>query len=252
MAKKNRIVCLILILFFIIYNSSIECLANSSWRKIDNKAFQVGEKLTYMVKWKGMAGGTAVMQVNKIVKISGRDAYYVTLSTRSSRFFDVFYKIRDVIESYIDREGIFTWKQRKKLRGGNYRSNKETIYDQEKHRALYEGKNIDIPFYVQDSLSSVYYLRTQDLRKGDSLIIDTNDDGKNYSAEVKVLGIEKVVTPSGKYEALKMEVIWKRKGKIHTESSQIWLNNDERKIPVKIERQEKMGKITMLLKEAKF
>lgn len=252
MAKKNRTVYLIFALFLIFYTSSIDCLANSLWRKVENRAFKVGEKLTYIVKWKGVAGGTAVMQVKKIVKISGRDAYYVTLSTRSSRFFDIFYKIRDLIESYIDKQSIFTWKQKKKLREGRYRSNKETIYDQEKHQALYKGKKVDIPVYVQDSLSSVYYLRTQELNKGDSLIIDANDDGKNYSVEVKVIGIEKVATPSGKYKALKIEVVWKREGKVHVESSRMWLSNDQRKIPVKIERQTKTGKITMLLKKAKF
>lgn len=252
MAKKNRTVYLIFALFLIFYSSSIDCWANSLWRKVENRAFKVGEKLTYIVKWKGVAGGTAVMQVKKIVKISGRDAYYVTLSTRSSRFFDIFYKIRDLIKSYIDKQSIFTWKQKKKLREGRYRSNKETIYDQEKHQALYKGKKVDIPVYVQDSLSSVYYLRTQELKKGDSLIIDANDDGKNYSVEVKVIGIEKVATPSGKYKALKIEVVWKREGKVHVESSRMWLSNDQRKIPVKIERQTKTGKITMLLKKAKF
>lgn len=252
MAKKNRTVYLIFALFLIFYSSSIDCWANSLWRKVENRAFKVGEKLTYIVKWKGVAGGTAVMQVKKIVKISGRDAYYVTLSTRSSRFFDIFYKIRDLIESYIDKQSIFTWKQKKKLREGRYRSNKETIYDQEKHQALYKGKKVDIPVYVQDSLSSVYYLRTQELNKGDSLIIDANDDGKNYSVEVKVIGIEKVATPSGKFKALKIEVVWKREGKVHVESSRMWLSNDQRKIPVKIERQTKTGKITMLLKKAKF
>lgn len=252
MAKKNRTVYLIFALFLIFYSSSIDCWANSLWRKVENRAFKVGEKLTYIVKWKGVAGGTAVMQVKKIVKISGRDTYYVTLSTRSSRFFDIFYKIRDLIESYIDKQSIFAWKQKKKLREGRYRSNKETIYDQEKHQALYKGKKVDIPVYVQDSLSSVYYLRTQELNKGGSLIIDANDDGKNYSVEVKVIGIEKVATPSGKYKALKIEVVWKREGKVHVESSRMWLSNDQRKIPVKIERQTKTGKITMLLKKAKF
>ena len=252
MAKKNRTVYLIFALFLIFYSSSIDCWANSLWRKVENRAFKVGEKLTYIVKWKGVAGGTAVMQVKKIVKISGRDTYYVTLSTRSSRFFDIFYKIRDLIESYIDKQSIFAWKQKKKLREGRYRSNKETIYDQEKHQALYKGKKVDIPVYVQDSLSSVYYLRTQELNKGGSLIIDANDDGKNYSVEVKVIGIEKVTAPFGKFKALKIEVVWKREGKVHVESSRMWLSNDQRKIPVKIERQTKTGKITMLLKKAKF
>ncbi len=236
----------------IFYAISIQCFADFEWRKIENRAFKVGEKLTYIVKWKGVAGGTSVMEVKKIVKISGRDVYYATLYTRSSKFLDTFYKIRDRLESYIDREGVFTWKQKKKLRGGRYRSDKETIYDQEKHQALYEGKKIDIPFYVQDSLSSVYYLRTQQLKKGDSLIMDANDDGKNYLVEAKVLDMEKVTTPWGKFEALRTEIVWKRQGNAQEDRSQIWLSNDEKKIPIKMEKQSRMGKITMLLQKAIF
>jgi len=227
-------------------------LANSLWRKVENKAFKEGEKLIYIVKWKGVAGGTSVMGVEKIVKISGRDAYYATLSTRTSGFFDTFFKVRDFVESYIDKEGIFTWKQRKKLRGGKYRSDRETIYDQANHKSLYKGKTIDIPFYVQDYLSSFYYLRTQDLKEGGSVIMDTNDDGKNYSVEAKVIGIEEITTPSGKFTTLKTEVVWRREGKFREQSSWIWLSNDERKIPVKIERQSRTGEITMLLKKAKL
>ena len=252
MAKKNRILYLIFALLFIFYASSRDFFANSPWRKIENRAFRKGEKLTYIVKWKGIVGGTSVMEVKKIVKISGRDAYYATLTTRSSGLFDIFYKTRDLIESYIDKEGIFTWKQRKKLREGKYRSDRETIYDQAKHQALYKGKKIDIPFYVQDSLSSFYYLRTQELKKGDSLIIAANDDGKNYSVEVRVVGIEKVSTPGGKFKALKTEVVWKPEGKAQGESSRIWFSNDKRKIPVKIEKQAKLGTATFLLKKAKF
>jgi len=243
---------MILAFITIFYAVSMQCFANFEWRKIDNRAFRAGEKLTYTVKWKGVAGGTSVMEVKKIAKISGRDAYYATLYTRSSKFLDTFYKIRDRLESYIDKDGIFTWKQKKKLRGGRYRSDKETIYDQEKHQALYEGKKIDIPFYVQDSLSSVYYLRTQQLRKGDSLIMDANDDGKNYLVEVEVSDIEKVTTPWGEFEALKAEIVWKRQGNAQEDRSQIWFSNDEKKIPVKMEKQSRMGKITMLLQKAIF
>lgn len=192
------------------------------------------------------------MEVKKIVKISARDAYYVTLATRSSRFFDLLFKTRDFIETYIDKEGIFSWKWRKRLRGGNYRSDKEAIYDQAKHQGLYKGRKINIPFYVQDSLSSVYYLRTQQLKEGDSLIMDVNDDGNNYTVEVKVTGIEEVNTPCGEFETLKTEVVWRGEKGVAGENSQIWFTNDQRKIPVKIEKQSQSGTITMELKKARL
>jgi hypothetical protein len=82
--------------------------------------------------------------------------------------------------------------------------------------------------------------------------MDVNDDGKNYSVEAKVIGIEKVTTPSGKFKALKTEVVWKREGKVSEENSRVWLSNDERKVPLKIERQIKTGTITMLLEKVKY
>jgi len=253
MAKKNRSVCLIITLLMIFYITQKECWTNSlPWRKVENRAFKKGEKLIFVVKWKGFAAGTSVMEIKDIVEFSGRDAYYATFSTRSSGLFDVFFKVRDLVESYFDTEGIFTWKQRKRLSGGKYRSDKETIYDQVKHEASYKGKTINIPLFVQDSLSSFYYLRTQNLKEGNSLIMDANDDGKNYLVEAKVTGIEKVTTPSGEFKALKTEVTWSREGKISQESSRIWLSDDERKIPVKIEKETKSGTITMLLEKAIF
>jgi len=243
---------MIFALSIILYTNWANSIENSLWPKVENRAFAVGEKLTYVVKWKGIAGGTAVMEIREIVRISDRDAYRVTLSTRSSGFFDIFLKIRDFLESYIDKECIFTWKQRKRLRGGKYRADRETIYDQTNHLAFYRGKKIEIPSCVQDSLSSFYYLRTQKLTEGESIVIDANDDGKNFLVEVKVGKLEKVATSSGRFEACKTEVLWKRKGKPDIEKSYIWFTNDEKKIPVRIEKQSKSGTITMLLKEARF
>jgi len=192
------------------------------------------------------------MELKKIMKISDRDVYHATLSTRSSRLMDIFFKVDDLLESYIDKEGIFTWKQRKRLRGGKYRADRETIYDQVNHQAYYGEKKIDIPYYVQDSLSAFYYLRTMELRKGDIITIDANDDGKNYLVEVKVMSIEPVSTPWRKVEALKTEVVWKGEGKPQGENSLVWFTNDEKKVPVKIEKGNRMGTVTMVLKKAKF
>ena len=67
-------------------------------------------------------------------------------------------------------------------------------------RLVTDGKEetFEIPPRVQDSLSSLYYLRTrQDFSNETPIVIDVHDGGKNWSVEIQVLGREKLKTPSG-------------------------------------------------------
>ena len=64
----------------------------SEFRKLENKAFKVGEKLTFEVKYGFVTAGIAVMQIPKLKRISGRDVYHVTFGVNTVPSFDIFYK----------------------------------------------------------------------------------------------------------------------------------------------------------------
>jgi hypothetical protein len=53
--------------------------SEGEFQKDSNKAFKVGEKLTFDVKYGFVTAGEATFQIPKMRKISGRDAYHVTL-----------------------------------------------------------------------------------------------------------------------------------------------------------------------------
>jgi hypothetical protein len=75
--------------------------------KVTNKAFKVGEKLTFNVNYGFVTAGIATMQIPAKKKVAGRDTYNVLFQVNSVPSFDGVFKVRDRYESYLDVEGLF-------------------------------------------------------------------------------------------------------------------------------------------------
>ena len=95
-----------------------------------------------------------------------------------------------------------------------------------------------------------YYVRNQDLAVGDTLLINVTVDGKSVVTKVLVHRIESIKTIFGKTECLVIEpvmvseAVFKQTGRI-----QIWLTNDDSKIPVKMESKVTFGSFKAYLEE---
>ena len=89
----------ILFILFVVGNVAAQ---KKEFRKLENKAFKVGEKLTFDVKYGFVTAGVAVMEIPKIKKISRRKTYYITFKVNSVPAFDPFYKVRDRYVSYLE------------------------------------------------------------------------------------------------------------------------------------------------------
>ena len=90
------------------------------FRKVENKAFKVGEKLTFDVKYGFVTAGIATFNIPKNKRISGRDAHHITFEVNTVPSFDWIYKVRDRYESYLDIEGLFPWRFEQHIREGGY------------------------------------------------------------------------------------------------------------------------------------
>jgi len=207
----------------------IEIASDSSWwyRKIENKAFDVGEKLEFSVKYGKLPAGTAVMEIPEIIDYNGYDCYEIVSIAHSNDFVSVFYK------TVVDVDGIFPREFYKKLHEGGYQTEKTTLFDQKNHLAITDSDTIPTYTFVQDAFSSLYFARTQDLVPGQDLFIDNHTSKKNFPLTLKVLKREKVKVPAGEFECLMVEPvmraegIFKAKGRIW-----VWLTDDEYKMPV--------------------
>ncbi len=206
----------------------------------DIKPFNEGEELIYEISWFGISAGTGRLHVkDKIIK-DGREVYHIAYYANSSELFSKFYKVEDMAETFMDTKGFFPWNFKLKVREGKSKRDVETIFNQIDNKATFIKEKDDpmivsVPSAVQDAFSSLYYLRTKNLKVGEKVIIDVFEDKKNWQVEVHVIKKERIKIYSGEIDTvlvkplLKFEGIFQRKGDLY-----IWLTDDERKIPVQV------------------
>jgi len=112
--------------------------------------------------------GKATIGVDKIVTFNGRPAYHLVSEARSNAFCDAFHKVRDLNESWLDARTLTSLGYSKKLREGHSTATKWVLYDRDAGVFVDRRTNKDgsfsvrtgtIPAHVQDSSSSVYFVR---------------------------------------------------------------------------------------------
>jgi len=220
------------------------------FRKVKNEAFQVGEYLEFAIGWKFFKAGTATMSVEDTVWNKSRPCYHIKTTANSSSVIDVFYKVRDRVESIVDREGIFPWKFKKHLREGHFRRDRYTTFDPFHNLAFVKNDTVIIPPYVQDILSSFYYVRTLPLQVGKHFDIENISDKKVYPLRVLVHRKERVKVPAGKFDCLVVEPVLRGEGLFNQKGRlTIWMTDDKRKIPVMMKSEIFIGTVDVKLKK---
>jgi hypothetical protein len=224
-----------------------------TYRVLANKAFAVGEKFVFAIKYFGITAGFATLEVRGIEKVNGRETYLLAATARTAPFFEGMYKVKDLITSNMDIRGLFSWKYSKNLAEGNYRNNSYMEFNHEEGTAKKkDGHKCPIPVFVQDVLSEFYYYRAVFTGKEDKIVIDTaSDECKSYQVVVTKIGEEKISVDAGEFETwhcrpfLKFEGIFRQKGDVD-----IWFSKDDIKIPVLLKSKILIGTIDAVLLEA--
>jgi len=85
------------IVFFLILNTGIFDMA---WA--DDFPFRAGEKMTFEVRWSYIVAGEATIELLPVADFNNLDAYHFLFTAKTSEFVDIFYSVRDRIESYTD------------------------------------------------------------------------------------------------------------------------------------------------------
>ncbi len=246
-SKRKNLIIEIFLLLFLLIGFDIYSQTKSEFRKLENKAFKLGEKLTYEVNYGFVTAGIAEYSIPKIVKLAGRDVYNVVFNVSSVSAFDPFYKVRDHYETYIDVEGIFPWRFEQHIREGGYSRDFSAFFDQRKGKAKTSEGSYDIPIYVHDIVSAFYLGRTFDYSKmkvGDKVHLENFYKDKTYPLDILYRGKETISVKAGKFDCLILEPLVQEGGLFKNEGSiVIWLTNDDLKIPVKVKTKVLIGSI---------
>lgn len=247
---------MVLPLFFVFQcalSQSYEPTAIESLRVVPQKAFDVGERLVFDISYSFITAGEAVFSVAGITTHANRECYQVVVTIQSTPTFSWIYKVDDWYETLIDRQGIFPWRFKQRLREGKYKNDFEANFDQLNHVATTEKGSYPIPPYVHDAVSAFFYVRTLDFSKsrpGEKVYLQNFYKDSTYTLAVKFLGYQEVSTSAGKFNTIVVEPMMKEGGLFKSEGRIIiWLTNDERKIPVKVSTRVVIGSIDAELRE---
>lgn len=218
-------------------------------------AFNVPEKLIFDLTWTGVKAGTATLEI-----VTDKGHTKIISTARSADWLSAFYMVDDRIECVLKNTQTMSFiglpeNYRVKVREGRHRRDKEVIFDHAGRQATFidrldnERKTFKIGENTLDPLSSFYFIRTATKYEvGKSIYVDIFDSKKLWNVEVQVLRKEKIKTKLGEFDTvvikplMKSEGIFNKKGDLY-----IWLTDDLRRIPVKMQSKVAVGAITATL-----
>jgi hypothetical protein len=249
MLKIGKIIFPFLGLLILLIEASSASGGNpdSGFRKMPNKAFKVGEKLHFDVKYGFVTAGLASWEIPQIKRISGRDAYHIVFLVNSVPSFDWFFKVRDRYETYLDVEGLFPWRFEQHIREGKYSRDFSAFFDQRKGKAKTTEGEYDIPKYANDIVSALYFVRTYDFsnfKKGQKIHLENFYKDKIYPLDVLYHGKERISVTAGTFDCFMVEPLVMEGGLFKSEGSiLVWLSDDDLKLPIKVKTKVVIGSI---------
>ena len=213
--------------------------------------YKVGEYSAFNISFKGIKVGSAEMKIEKQIKINGVSTFHIVGKGRTASFFDWFFKVRDVYETYLDTSKIRPVKFVRDIHEGGYEKKQQYIFKHSVGKVFWKDTSYVIFPTTQDMLSALFYARTfnkNDLLQKKSFFVPIFMDEENYSLEILYLKDEKVKTNFGEVNCM----VFKPKmqeGRVFEdgEEMKIWISDDRNHLLVKVETQIWAGSIKAIL-----
>jgi hypothetical protein len=214
--------------------------------------FPAARTLVYEVEWRLWRAGTATIRMEPAgaeQRISG--------AADSAGFVALLYTVHDRFETFFDARTLCTRQVTKNIEEGSRKRQTTIVFDYARAKAILDERDLktnktkhlesDLPACATDVLSGVFYVATQALAPNATYTVPLNDGAKTASVKVTVETREKVKTPAGEFNAIRVQPesslgLMKNKGKIW-----IWYAADAAHTPVQMRAKMFWGTLTFRL-----
>jgi len=223
----------------------VPVLSPQSPSPADAGAFPAKGVLDYNVEWRLIDAGKAKLSWSADATAAHRGPQ-IQLHLESTGLVSKLYKVND--DYTADLSGEFCVRDTH-LNAHEGSRNRETVvhFDPETKKASYLerdtqthavmlAKDTDIPPCVHDVIGGLFFLRMLNLEPGRSQQVSVSDGKKTVSAKVEAQARESVKVPAGTFKTVRYEaflfnnVLYKRTGHLY-----VWLTDDARKLPVRLQ-----------------
>lgn len=216
-------------------------------------AYAGGETLRYTVSWLGIKAGELVMQVSRIA--DSQDTFAIEVTARSAGLLDVFYPVEDRFRTIVQGRMRLPSRHEMQQMEGRRINSKITLFDQEKFRVSHRKNDEPADIYqlegpMQNEFSSFFFMRALSFSGEAPMIVPTFADKKRHEVVVTVEGKEEQECVLGKKNIIKVQPHLKFKGQYEKIGDPlVWLTDDARRIPTKIQAKIVIGSLTAELVE---
>lgn len=225
------------------------------YRKLEHHAFRAGEKTRYLVHYGIIDAGYADLEIKEHdKKIQGREMLHIVGTGESQGMVDFFFHVEDKYETILDKESVFPWQFIRNIHEGGYNCKQNyKFYQHQSKVETQKGKVHDVPVGIQDMLSAAFYARTLDLKslkKGDVVTVPTFVDDEIFYLKIRYGGVQTVEIKSGKYRCMKFNPVIQT-GRLFNaeEDMDVWISDDENKLPIMCEAKILVGSVKVELVE---
>lgn len=224
-------------------------------KDVNEPVFKTGEQLSYKFKYGFFTGAEGNLRVEDGDKIDGHPTYHIIADGKTAGTFDIFYKVRNRYESYVDRTTLLPYLYTENRREGSWKHTDKVQFDHETGKITAAKGGYQSKGKVFDFVSAYYFARGLDISKikvGDKFEIPYFLDDGIYTLSITYVGKEVVNSVIGKFNCLKFNPtiiagrIFKKDSKLY-----LWITDDNNRIPVKANVGLIVGSVTMELTAAK-
>ena len=233
-------------------NLNSDFVPDSLYNKSFN-SYKSGEFFEYKLHYGILNASYASLELKKEI-LNDSLVYRATAIGRTTGLARLFYRVDDLYEAFFPLEKVKPLKSIRDIYEGGYVRKAETVYDDKNKTATIlnkitnEERVIKLKSGYQDIISTFYFLRKHldisKLKEGDIIFVNIFFASQNYPFKMKYLGIERIKTKFGLIECLKLKPFMEA-GRVFrsNEGIDLWVTNDENRIPVKVKANLRVGTI---------
>lgn len=202
-------------------------------------AFKDGESLKYLVHYGFIDGGYAMLKLTDF-EMNGKKYFHAVASGYSTGLADKLFKVRDVYETFVDKETDLPVKAIRNISEDTYKYYDEVLFNRRDNTVISKRKGkVAVPENTMDILSAVYYARNnnfKNIKQGDIITLNTYFDDGMFMLQIRYKGTETIKTDFGKVNCLKFSPVVEPGRIFDTQDDvTIWISNDNNLIPVRIQ-----------------